>query len=418
MGGSKIPKFAPMISLTLAFRNIWKNRRRTIATLLAITLGFAAINLFAGYIRNVYRGLKASAVHGEALGHLTIAKRGFFERGSLDPAKYLFSKDDLDRMTALLRAQPGVVLATPRLSGSGLISNGKISTIFIADGEDPADGARLRANPLPPAARLDPARPTAGLVSGTLADMLGCPAGGTVTLLSSTLTGQANALDLDVLDRWDTGTASTNDKTLRLPLSYIRELLDTDGASRVVVLLNESADANRMRSLLAPRLRQAGFDVEIRTWTELSNFYRQVKNLFDLIFLFLFSIVTVVVLMSIVNTLSMSVMERVREIGTIRALGMRRLGVMKLFAVEGAVLGGVGCAAGTLLTLLTQLAVNNGHLLYLPPASSSPVALEIAVSGSSMLMSVAVLCTVAVFAACWPARYAARIEIIDALGHN
>ncbi|HEX5126256.1 MAG TPA: FtsX-like permease family protein [Rhodocyclaceae bacterium] len=403
-----------MIAITLALRNLWKNRRRSLATLLAIAVGFAAINLFAGYIHNVYFGLRTSAIHGEGLGHLTVAKRGFFERGSLKPERYVFSPDELKRLDTLLRQQHGVQVISPRLSASGLVSNGKLSTIFIAEGESPDAANRIRPRVT---AHLSADKPDAGLLSQGLADILGATPGSNLVTFTSTLAGQTNALDLEMLSAWNTGTAATNDKSLRLPLAYVQRLLDTEGASRVVVLFDDATDANAARAALAPKLAAAGFDVDIRTWTDLSNFYRQVKSMFDLIFLFLFSIVFIVVLMSIVNTLSMSVMERVREIGTLRALGMRRRGIVSIFAAEGAALGAMGCLLGVLATVVIGNGVNFAHITYTPPSSSNPVLLSVAVLPATLIGTLLLLSIVSMIAACWPARRAAHIEIVDALGH-
>ncbi|MFT3734193.1 MAG: FtsX-like permease family protein [Rhodocyclaceae bacterium] len=400
--------------LSLALRNLVKNRRRSLATLLAIGVGFAAVNLFAGYIHNVYTGLSNAAIHGEGLGHLTIAKRGYFEQGSLKPEHYLFSKAELAKLDALLQKQRGVAVVSPRLPVSGLISNGKVSTIFIGEGESPEASSLIRPHGTP---RLKANKPDAGLVSRGLADILGADSGSNLVLLTSTLQGQTNAMDLEMLRAWDTGTAATNDKSVRLPLDYAQRLLDTDGASRVVVLYAEGSDANAARTALEPVLRAAGFDVEIRTWVELSNFYRSVKNMFDLIFLFLFSIVFIVVLMSIINTLSMSVMERVREIGTLRALGLRRRGIVALFGAEGAVLGAAGCLLGVLFTVAVSLGINNAHITYIPPSSSNAVPLSLAILPATQAALLALLSGVAMLAACWPARRAAHIEIVDALGH-
>lgn len=410
-----------MISLTIALRSVWKNRRRSLATLLSIAVGFTAINLFAGYIQDTYAGLRRTAIHYEGLGHVTLAKPGFFERGGVNPAKYLFSRDELQRLRRLIEAQPEVQLTTPSLGVSGLISNGKLSTIFIADGEEPESAARLRA--LPGMDRiwqqdsLDPRRPSSGLVSSGLAALLGVEAGGSATLLSTTLEGQTNALDLDVLGTWDTGTSATNDKLLRLPLEYVQRLLDTEGASRVVVLLRDNGSADAFRARLRPLLKDAGIEAEVRTWEELSVFYRQVKNLFDLIFLFLFTIVFIVVLMGIVNTLTMSVMERVREIGTLRAIGMRRGGILRLFALEGGVLGVLGCFVGITLTLAIGSIINGSGLAYTPPSSSSPVPLTVAILPLQMLILMGMLSVVSMLAACVPARRASQLEIVDALGH-
>ncbi len=403
-----------MIALTLALRNLWKNRRRSFATLLAISIGFAAINLFAGYIHRVYAGISYSAINGEGLGHLTIARRGFFEHGSLKPERYVFSKDELARLTTLLGQQAGVEVVSPRLSVSGLVSNGKISTIFIGEGETPEAANRIRPHGTP---RLSASKPDAGLVSRRLAEILGAEAGSNLVTLTSTLAGQTNAMDLEMLKAWDTGTAATNDKSIRLPLDYVQRLLDTEGASRVVVLYADGTDAEAARKALAPVLKAAGFDVDIRTWVELSNFYRQVKNMFDLIFMFLFSIVFIVVLMSIVNTLSMSVMERVREIGTLRALGMRRGGIVSIFAAEGAALGLIGCLLGVVLSVALGSAIYFAHITYTPPASSSAVPLSLAILPATQALTLILLSLVSMIAACWPARRAAHIEIVDALGH-
>lgn len=405
-----------MIALTLAVRNLWKNRRRSLATVLAIAIGYAAVNLFAGYISVVYQSMRASAIHQDGLGHVTIAKRGFFARGSLDPERYVFSGAELQRLEKLLRG-PQVALVSPRLSTSGLVSNGRVSTIFIADGERPDEANAMRQGGVG-AARLDPARPDSGLVGKGLAEMLGATVGSSLVVFTSTLAGQTNALDLGVDALWDTGVEATNDKALRLPLAFVQKLLDSDGASRVAVLLaDDAADADRYRSEILPRLAAAGFDADVKTWVELSSWYRQVKNLFDLIFAFLFSIVFVVVLMGIVNTLSMSVMERVREIGTLRALGMKKGGVVRLFAVEGAVLGGVGCLCGAALSVSLATLINLADISYTPPSSTAAVALSVAVQPGMLLISALILALVAMTAAFWPARRAAHIEIVDALGH-
>ena len=408
-----------MIALTLAVRNLWKNRRRSAATLLAVAVGFAAVNLFAGYIHVVYESLRTSAIRNDGLGHVTIAKRGFFARGSLDPERYVFSAAELARLDALLRT-PQVEVISPRLAASGLVSNGRVSTIFVAEGERPDDANALR-QPADGAPRLDARRPDSGLVGKGLAEMLGAKAGGNLVLFTSTLAGQTNALDLDVAQIWDTGVEATNDKALRLPLGFVQKLLDTDGATRVAVLLAEAdgraADGDRYRAQIQPLLAQAGFDVDIKTWFELSSWYRQVKNLFDMIFVFLFTIVFVVVLMGICNTLSMSVMERVREIGTLRALGMKKSGIVRLFAVEGAVLGGVGCLVGALASVAVASLINAAQISYTPPSSSGAVALLVAVLPRMLAASALFLTLVATLAAFWPARRAARIEIVDALGH-
>ena len=77
--------------IKIALRNILKNRRRSLVTLLAIALGFAAVSLFHGYTHEVNEGLRASAIRGESLGHLTIYKKGWLQAGKTEPDQYMFS---------------------------------------------------------------------------------------------------------------------------------------------------------------------------------------------------------------------------------------------------------------------------------------------------------------------------------------
>ncbi len=164
-------------------------------------------------------------------------------------------------------------------------------------------------------------------------------------------------------------------------------------------------------------LDDAGFGVEIKTWNELSVFYNQVKNLFDMIFLFIFSIVLVIVVMSIINTMSMSVMERTREIGTMRALGLKRYGVKFLFATEGVLLGLLGSIAGGLIFFAVYSIIIATHPTYIPPASSNPVPLRVDLVWPALAMSVVFMAMLSFAAAFVPARRSARMTIVDALGH-
>ena len=128
--------------IKVAFRNIVKNKRRSFVTLLAIAVGFGAVSLFRGYADNTYWGLRQMAVRGEGLGHLTIYKKGWLEEGKIEPEKYMFSQEENQRIIDLVQEDDDVILATPRMNISGLVSNGRISAIFLADGVVPRESAR------------------------------------------------------------------------------------------------------------------------------------------------------------------------------------------------------------------------------------------------------------------------------------
>jgi len=404
--------------MMLAFRNLSRNRRRSIATVLAIALGFMAVALFGGYITNVYSGLSRQAIQGEKLGHLTIAKPGYFSLGNIRQEDYVFSAAEQGRIREALRGLNGVELISPRLSISGLVSNGEQSTIFIGDGIVRGDLRRIRKDFRPESGGfLDEKNPIGVALSVNLAKALKLEKGGSGVLFVSTLSGQANALDFDVVDVYDTGNAATNDKAVILPFDMAQTLLDTQGAERLTVVLDDVARTAEMQEIVGQRLNAAGMQVEIKTWEELSSFYRQVRNLFNMIFSFIFSIVLVIVIMSIINTMSMVVMERTREIGTLRSIGMQRGALVRLFACEGFLLGLIGCAAGLALTLAIGSGLNAAEFSYVPPNSSSKVRLLIDFEPRIILTALAALCVFSIVSSFIPARKSAHANITEALRH-
>jgi len=408
-----------MNNFSIGLRNLARNRRRSAVTVLAIAVGFAAVLLFAGYTHNVYAGLQSQAIHGELLGHLTVTKRGLETAGRLNPAKYLFSAADLERARAAIGAYPHVVRIAPRLLLYGLASNGRASTIFLGEGVDPQDMAALRGPRLAEVSgALDPRRPNGVTLSQGLAGILHLKAGAGAAMLVSTLEGQANALDVDVIDTFSTGNAATNDKFAFVPLALAQSLYDAEGhADRITIVLDDVDRTEEARGALRASLAQAGFDVDLRSWEELSVFYRQVRGLFDMIFAFIFAIVFIVVVMSVANAMSMSVVERTREIGTLRAIGLRRLGVVRLFAAEALLLVAIGCLAGLALTIAARAGINAADITYVPPNSTDPVPLTVGFDARRCLQITLLMCALGVVATLFPARNAARQPIINALGH-
>lgn len=414
--------------LAIALRGLLRNRRRAGVTLAAIAFGFAAIALFAGYTHNIYRGLSLQAIHGELLGHLTLSKRGMSREGKLDPERYLLSGDDVSRISALVAANPHVKLVTPRLALSGMVSNGRASTIFVAEGVEPEaarglqDGLRgameLGAAAAGGVHKLDTGKPDHVTLAAGLAGLLHLQPGDSAVILSNTLGGQANALDIQIADVFNTGNAATNDLYAFMPLQLVRSLYDAEGrADRLTILLDDVAATEPVRADLLRELAAAGFDLEIRTWNELSAFYTQVRGMFDMIFGFIFSIVLTVVLMSVANSMGMAVVERTREIGTLRAIGLRRGGVIGLFVGEAALLVLLGCIVGLLLTIGVRYGINLADISYVPPNQTAPVPLLVDLDTTRIMFTALMLAVVGALAAWMPARRAAKQPIIDALGH-
>jgi putative ABC transport system permease protein len=266
--------------------------------------------------------------------------------------------------------------------------------------------------------RLDAERPEVVSLAEGLVDLLHLKEGEQAQVLVNTLSGQANAADITLGKAFNTGNAGSNDKFAFVSLALARTLLDAEGrADRLTILLDDKNQTEAMRDRLLAKLGTAGFDVEIMTWQELSDFYNQVHGMFDMIFGFIFSIVLTVVVMSVANSMGMTVIERTREIGTLRAIGLKRSGVVRLFTMESMLLTLIGCAAGLLITLVVRWGVNAADISYIPPNSAGRVPLLIDLDIMRTLFTFLLMGVVGTLAAWMPARRAAQKDIIDALGH-
>lgn len=407
--------------MKIAFRNILKNKRRSLMTLLAIAVGFAAVSLFRGYADRTYWGIRQMAVRGEGLGHLAIYKKGWLEKGKIDPDRYMISKNEIQRIIDLVKEQDDVILATPQIHISGLVSNGQTSTIFLANGVKPRDEKTIKggwAAFSPVKGNSLSAEKTYGVeMAEDLAKFLDLKPGSDAVVMAPTLDGQMNALDIEVAGVYDTGSDATNDKFLRVPFAFAQSLYDTEKADRIVVLLVNWKKTELARKRLLSMLSDEGLQCEIKTWNELSLFYSKVKGMLDMIFMFLFLIVLVIVVMSVVNTMGMAVLERTREIGTLRALGLKRRGVGLLFAIEGGMIGLLGSIFGIVLNIVAWAIIRGVEPSYIPPGVSTRVSLTINLVPQAMIMLMMFLVLLSLIAAILPARRAARQNVVDALGH-
>jgi putative ABC transport system permease protein len=396
-----------------------------VITVLAIALGFAAVNLFGGFQEYMYRGNREAAIYGRCQGHLTIFKKGFLEKGQLDPARYLLTPGEIKAITEICREDPHVVLVTPELTISGIITNGYASTIFVAQGIAPSaidvflsTSTYLKKLGVHQEGRKPEDDKIYGVaVANGLARLLDLTPGSYAVAMTTTVDGQMNALDMEVNKLFQVGFEEMDDKVLQVPFRFAQSLYDTEGADQVSVLLDDLHYTETFRDLLNSRISRQGLDLEVKTWDELSQWYRDVKHMFDVIFIFLFIIVFVIVVMSVTNTMSMVVIERTREIGTLRALGLKRKGVLLLFGVESWLLGMCGTLAGFLLYLLGWGWVKVLRPMWSPPRISLRLPIIIEIVPEYIIYSFFSLLLLCLIASLIPARRAARQNVVDALGH-
>lgn len=414
-----------MIWVRYALANLFRNKRRSVYTILAIAMGYAAINVFGGFTAYIFTNLKDSFIYVHANGHLAIYKKGFLAEGKIDPTKFLITSKELQKINRICHDMPEVSIVAPQLQITGLISNGEVSTIFIGLGKIPSKTRMIQDSVTGMIRRLklydgepltDDQLYGGGITHG-LADKLALTVGSGAVVMAPTVDGRINALDMEIRQMFNVPVEELNDMILSVPLAFAQSLYDTENVGSVSLLLSDDASTLPVRKSLQRIFKENRLEMDVKTWEEMAPFYRKVKNMFDIIFLMVFVIVLTIAVTSVINTLSMTVLERTREIGTLRALGMKRASVVGLFAMESAMLGVAGSVAGMGITLLAWITVTLTEPRWVPPNFVKDIPLEIYLVPAYMAITLFFLVILSVMVSIIPAGKAAREGIVDALGH-
>ena len=399
---------------TIAFRNVLRQRRRTAIALSAIGFGVVALILAGGFIESIYFEMREATIRS-LLGHIQVTRAGYREAGTADPFAYLLPTRS-DALAAIERT-PGVQLVAPRLSFSGLISRGESTISFIADGVDPEKEAKLGSSIIITSGEeLSSAAPRGVIVGRGLADNLGIAAGDTVVLLVNTASGGVNAVECQVRGVFSTMIKAYDDTALRVPLGLARQLLRVDGAHTWLVLLDRT---DRTQTLLEALRSRIGSGLEATPWSDLADFYNKTVRLFNAQVRVMKVIIAIIILLSISNTMTMSLLERTGEIGTSMALGMQRRAILRQFLTEGALLGVVGAVLGLAVAAILALAISAVGISMPPPPGTGRGYVAHIVLSSGLVLDAALLAVGStLIASLYPAWRASRLPIVDALRSN
>ncbi|SFC32287.1 ABC transporter permease [Pseudoalteromonas denitrificans] len=400
----------------IALLNVLRNRRRSVLTLLAIQVGVISLVLFGGFVASMSDGMRENMIRSE-LGHLQIYKKGFNQYGHIEPEKYLLSQSDLTQITHIVEAITGVELITPRLDFSGLLTNGNQSIAIVGNGINPDKEALLSsAITITQGEDLFPQDSDGALLGQGLFNALNTKVGDYLTLLSSTTDGAVNAVDIKVVGAINTGVRDVDNRLIRINLPHAQDLQFTDGISRLVVLLSETDNTQVVIKQLNEIFEKEKLPLEIKSWSQLADYYHEVVKLFEGVFGFIKVIVLFIAALSIANTMMMAVMERTPEIGSIRALGATRYEIMMLFLTEAFYLGIFGSVLGVLFGILLANGITLAEFIMpTPPGSSQSYPIRIFIEWPVLWQTAITGIFVAVIASIYPAFKASRLLINQAM---
>lgn len=403
----------PSQRLLSAFRNVTRQIHRSRAALTAIAFGVVAMILATGFIDWNLRFGRDNTIESQ-LGHLQLMKPGFLENGRADPYAYLLPPAG-EAERAAVQALPGYQRSAPRLLVAGLASSGEITLSFIGEGVDPqAETARESGLRFPEGHNLQPGDPKSAIVGRGLAQNLGLELGAPLVLIANTESGGISAVEARVVGIFESISQAYDDAALRIPIALARELMRTEGEHLRLVYLDGVASVPGALEQLRQTLPTDR--VQVVPWTELADFYNKTSALFAKQVGVIYVIIAVIIVLSISNTMTMSVMERVGEIGTMMALGTRRSGIRTLFLLEGLILGVVGVLIGLAVGALLAVVLSAVGIPMPPgPGMSWGYEAGILLSPKSLLTAAGIALATTLAASLYPAWKASRLEIVDAL---
>ena len=408
----------------IALRNLSRNRRRSLLSLSIVSVGTAGLLLTAGFVRYSFDGLRDAIIQG-GLGHLEVAPSSELDGGAtaadLASRPPLFSSWRETR--SLVQNRPDVRAVGAAIQFAGVVTSGERSASFVGFGTEPdrerAMGLEIKIRG---GADLPDAAPQEGeeraLLGVGLARALNVAPGEVITVMSATPDGSLNAVDLTVDGLFTTGFQELDGRILRTHIATAQRLLGTDRITSLVVGLEDTNATLRARTDIRNALAKGGLPLSVVDWETRAPFYGQVRALYTGIFVFLGTIVALLVALSTSNTMLMSVLERVREFGTLLAIGTSREQLARMLILEAlwlALLGGVaGSALGIgLAAFINALEINMPP----PPAAVDPVRLALTVVPTDVLWALVFMAVILGVAAIPPMLRVFRLQIVDALGY-
>lgn len=405
--------------IKLAWRNMWRNWRRTSIAMVAIVLGLILLLFMDGLIEGSDQAIFGNAVRLYG-GNIQVHAVGFRERATRLP---LLPLDEADAVLQVARAQPEVLLATKRINTAGIISSREGAFAVAITAVEPAVESlqSIQAENIRAGRYLDPNDGDAVVIGKGLADLLGVSVGDRVTLLGRSRNEMMRQRTMTVVGIYDLGMAEAEKGMVFITLPAAQTLYNLrDQATEVAILLRTVGQ----EQTVVNALRQAFPHLEVDSWDTLRPELRQLMDTKASVSVFFSFIVLLIASIGILNLMLMAVFERTREMGILAALGMKGRQIMGLFLWEGALIGAVAAVIGCTLATLLLMVLGREGLDFSAVGGMGGEAVALmgdriypSYSFANTLGRGVAVALIAALAAFYPAWQAARQEPAKALHH-
>jgi putative ABC transport system permease protein len=410
----------------IALRNLARYKRRTALTSLLIVIGVCMVVMFSG-LAGSFKSMMIGIITDSSIGHLQIHRRGYFSSIDTMPLNLNMKGQAYKKIAKALDATPGVEAYAPRLKLGAVLSNYMESTNVRLSAVDPK---RETAVCTSLAGRMKQGAPGPGedllkrgqvIVPEKVAKSLGMKPGDSVVLVATNKDGSVNGMEFQVAGIIE-DIMGPGGKDAYMHIEDARNLLRT-APGEVTEIVVRVSDFNRLNpvaksltAVLAGFKNQKGQPAfELHTWEKLSPF-SNIANMIDLMLVTVKIVMIAIVLISVLNVMLMSVFERVREIGTIAAMGTSPGTIMSLFVAEGVLLGVLGTILGLILGVGGLLAFKAAGVSFSFGRMDNLI-VRPEINPGEMLLLAGIVLVASALAALQPAWKASRMEPVDALGH-
>lgn len=403
-------------TLSLALRNVYRQRTRSIATLAAIAVGVAGLILAGGFVQDIFIQLGEAIIHSQT-GHIQITLKGYAEGKSRSPDAFLIKNVQALQET-IGRSSPRITQTTARLSFSGVLNNGKRDLGVVGEGIQPDAernfGTHMRFST---GRALNDSDEDSIIVGYGVANALGLRIGDRVTLVITLSSGALNTLDFELVGIFESFSKEFDARAVRVPLGAAQKLADTSASHLIVAMLDQTEATASTVTFLKQQVLNSGF--EVTPWSALSDFYEKTVQLYDRQFGVLRLITLLMVLLSVVNSVNMTLFERTREFGTMKAIGDQSQTIFKLIVAESIWLGAIGSILGVMLGCILAVCVSSiGISMPPPPNSNLGYTAQIRLDAVSVSTAGGIGFLACILASILPAKRASRLDITEALRHG
>lgn len=411
-----------MINLwRIAGRNLLRYKRRTLLTLSLIVFGVLFVAVFEA-VTGSFKGMMIGQITDSFLGHLQIHRKGYLAAIETLPLTMNLKPQAVRKVEAVLKENPEIEACSPRIKFGGMFSNFLETTNIRINGVDPERESRTVPLFL---SRIMEGEKTLRkgeiLVPELLAKGMKVKVGDAVVVIATNRDGSVNGKQLVVGGILESATGpGGRDGYLHMDDAIEILRMEEREISEIAVRLKDFGLLHKVHEQLSAQIgadkNQQGqpiFDVD--TWEKLSPFYN-IASMIDIMTLFIKLMLIAIVLISIMNVMIMAVYERVREIGTMSAIGTLPRKILAMFVLEGFSMGVVGAAIGSVLSAAAIYGIDLARISF-DFSRQTGLILRPDIDLASLLTISGIVVAVSILASLQPALKASRMDPIEALGH-